>query len=222
MNITLLKALSSPEGWRAFRVHHWDDDDFDENCPAQWNVTPLPDDVLTAEEGFFLISGHHVLPSGDTEECLLDLSMPERISDFAYFRRGECITRLYHHECEGDVIAGLPIDGFGVYELFYSRRKPDLGIAVLREGLSRSDRKAFIAEDLGYILRDEGRLGEAAEAFSISAAEGPSSYFIYQELADLHERLGHPDEAKHFRDKCPGTSAGASLARKWWQFWIRV
>ena len=49
---------------------------------------------------------------------------------------------------------------------------------------------AYIAEDLGYIFRDERRFREAAEMFKIAVDEGPSSYFIYGELAGAYAELG--------------------------------
>jgi tetratricopeptide (TPR) repeat protein len=53
-----------------------------------------------------------------------------------------------------------------------------------------------IAEDLGYIYRDEGRDEEAIEAFILAIDEGPSFHFIYWERADLLDRVGEHARAK--------------------------
>src|SRR5438093_9550822 len=74
--------------------------------------------------------------------------------------------------------------------MYYSRKRPEVGIDILRRGLAIARRKHYIAEDLGYIFRDERRFAEAAEMFRISVEEGPSSYFIYGELAGAYAELG--------------------------------
>ena len=75
-----------------------------------------------------------------------------------------------------------------------------MGIRILRDGLNNSDRKCFIAEDLGYILRDEGRTEEAITAFRYSADEGPSSEFIYLELMQLYDEIGDAEKVEHYRE----------------------
>src|SRR5258708_19541219 len=93
----------------------------------------------------------------------------------------------------------VKISGVGVYELFYSKKRPEVGIEVLQGGLRSSAKKAAIAEDLGYILRDERRFQEAAEAFEIAVEEGPSSYFIYGELAGCYGETGNKELADKYR-----------------------
>ena len=127
-------------------------------------------------------------------------SLPERINDYAYFLHGHEIEFRYTHECDGDVICAVPIDCFGVYELFYSRIAPDLGIDVLHKGLALSQNKQHIAQDLGYILRDERRFAEAAKAFQLAVDVGPSSYFIYGELASCYDEIGDAANARKYFD----------------------
>jgi tetratricopeptide (TPR) repeat protein len=148
----------------------------------------------------------------------MDLTMPERISDYAYFVNSGAVERRYLHECNGEVICAVPIDGLGVYDLFYSRTEPELGLSVLRDGFERANRKTFIAEDLGYILRDEGRLEEAIQAFRVAASAGPSSNFIYLELANLYDMLDQPDLATEFRAKCPDQNHSPGK-KPWWKLW---
>ncbi len=127
------------------------------------------------------------------------MCLPERISDYAYFLRGDRVESRYHHECDGDIICAVPIDCFGVYELFYSRIAPETGIEILKQGLAASPHKIYIAEDLGYILRDEGRFAEAAEMFQIAVDAEPSFYFIYGELAGCYDEIGQTDKARKYR-----------------------
>lgn len=165
-----------------------------------WEVDLIDAPVLRESElsDFFIVKAKQVLPDGTIQDCYLDLCLPERISDYVYFLRNDKIELRYHHECDGDVICGVPIDCFGVYELFYSRIAPDVGINILRNGLNLSPHRQYIAEDLGYILRDERRFAEAAEAFQIAADGQPSSYFIYGELAGCYDELGDTERANKY------------------------
>jgi tetratricopeptide (TPR) repeat protein len=184
-----------------------------------WPLNPLPAATVpsTPEEGFYIVRALHVLDRGRTQGCYLDLSMPERISDFVYFREGSTVTRRAPHDLEGDVIPAVAIEGFGVYEQFYSRRDPEAGLAVLRRGLELAGQKAAIAEDLGYILRDEGRREEAIAMFSIAIEEGPSSDFILMERADLYEALGDRVNAERDRQQAEERRRSGQ-PRSWWPF----
>jgi len=166
-----------------------------------WELDPIDAPVLLESEisEFFIVKAKQVLPDGTIRDCYLDLCLPERIRDYAYFLRGDEIEFRYHHECDGEVICAVPIDCFGDYDLFYSRTAPDVGIDILRKGLDVSFRKQHIAEDLGYILRDERRFSEAAEMFQLAADGEPSSYFIYGELAGCYDEIGETTKAEQYQ-----------------------
>ena len=195
-----------------------DSGEFDSESFKEWNVTPVGTDVLLEQDGFFILRAFQIIEPNQKIDCFIDLTMPERIADYAYFIGSGTVDRKYLHECEGDIICAIPIDGHGVYELFYSKIDPELGMTVLRRGLELSNRKVFIAEDLGYILRDEGRVEEAIKAFSISASEEPSSYFIYHELAELYDQVGQTELSKKYRDKCPVQDIYKEK-KLWWKLW---
>ncbi|MDZ4850116.1 MAG: hypothetical protein SGI77_12595 [Pirellulaceae bacterium] len=173
------------------RIEGLETDDDGEGVDS-WHVDPIDAPVLLQSEisQFFIVKAIQVLPSGTTRECYIDIQLPERATDYAYFVGESAIDFDYPHNYEGEIISKVPIDSFGIYELFYSKTLPDIGIEVLRRGLPQSKRKSHIAQDLGYIFRDERRYAEAAQAFQISADEGPSSYFIYDELSGCYEKIG--------------------------------
>ena len=216
MSLNLLQALTSPGDFRAFRLVEGEELDLERF--QEWVVEPVPGEVFEEKDGLFLLRAFQVPESGKEIECFIDLTMPERISDMAYFVTGETVNREYLHECDGEVICAVPINGFGQYDLFYSRTNAELGISVLRHGLERANGKTFIAEDLGYILRDEGRLEEALEAFRISADEDPSTDFINVEIAEICDQLGNPSLAKLYRDRCSSQDQPAPRG-PWWKFW---
>jgi tetratricopeptide (TPR) repeat protein len=180
-----VKALAKFPEARIFRVGGSHDND-----QTKWDVEPADSPVLLESENLFIVKAKNVLPNGTIKDCYIDVSLPERINDYTYFFDGNSLDVTYSHEVDGDVICAVPIDCFGLYELFYSKINPDLGINILKEGLAICKEKHYIAEDLGYILRDEGRFNEAAEMFQIAADETPSSYFIYGELAACYEKIG--------------------------------
>src|SRR5207249_7588235 len=99
----------------------------------------------------------------------------------------------------GQILAGMDFACVTVYEIFYFFFKQKTAYEILKRGLSIAKRKHYIAEDLGYIFRDERRFREAAEMFKIAVEEGPSSYFIYGELAAAYAELGDAEnESKYF------------------------
>lgn len=165
-----------------------------------WEVEPIDAAVLLESEisEFFIVKAKHVLPNGTVRDCYMDVCLPERMNDYTYFLGENGIDRRYTHECDGEVICAVPIACFGVYELFYSRISPGIGIDILRNGLSATEHQQYIAEDLGYILRDERRFKEAAEAFQLAADGTPSSYFIYGELAGCYDEIGDTANAKKY------------------------
>ncbi len=168
------------------------DDDF-----LNWSIQPVNTPTLCESDGFFLLKGFVIREAKRVEPCFLDLVMPERISDFVYVREGPSVTRCYHHELTGaNVVPAVAVEGFGNYELFYSKIDPEVGIDVLRKGLALAGNKSVIAEDLGYILRDENRPEEAIEAFTGAIQNGPSTEFIFIERARLLDATGRNAEAE--------------------------
>ena len=169
----------------------------DTNDEDDWFLEPIIAPILRESESsqFFIVKAKNVLPDGTIRDCYIDLFLPERISDCAYFLLADAVEKKYYHECEGEIICAVPIDCFGDYNLFFSKTFPDVGIDILKQGLVASGKNTHIATDLGYILRDVQRFSEAAEMFQISADSQPSSYFTYGELAGCYDEIGEIEKA---------------------------
>lgn len=209
------EVLENPN-FRILRVRE-DIGDFDDDRPSEWQVELVSDPILSKShtEGFFLVRGKLVPGSGPPSDCWLDLVLPERISETVFMAVDGEIPKTACHEIEIESICAVGIETFGGYELFYSRRAPELGLDVLRAAIKHAERQASFAEDMGYILRDEGRFAEAAASFQLSVNEGPSSYFIYRELADCYSKCGDPDQAAKYEQKfrAHGGIRGVSATR---------
>ncbi|HSP62313.1 MAG TPA: hypothetical protein VLQ90_04955, partial [Pyrinomonadaceae bacterium] len=128
----------------------------------------------------------------------IDLAMPERLSDTAYFLDSGDILQVPQRDFGVWGVPLVAIEGFGNYELFYSRIKPEIGLEVLRKGLAVAREKENIAVDMAYILRDEKRYQESLDAFTLAIEEGEArghaneQYFqyYYREREALLKKLG--------------------------------
>lgn len=194
----LIELITKYPTINAFRRVDSEEEEGDD--PSKWEFEPEPGDVVANADqtGFYVLGAMNILAKTDVRRCYMDICTPERINTYAYFLDGHELRYDYYHKLEGEFIPAIALDGFGNYNLFYSKVSPELGIDVLRRGLRASRRKHYIAEDLGYILRDEGRYGESAAMFEIAAAEEVSSYFIYGELAELYRKIGETEKHKHY------------------------
>jgi RNA recognition motif. (a.k.a. RRM, RBD, or RNP domain) len=187
ISLPFLDALIASFDTKFFRVL----DSSAEN-PVKWELEPLDTDLLSDSDsdGLHVMKALNLLPDGAIRACYMDMNLPERTTDYAFFVENGSLRYGRHHEFPREILPAVAIDCFGVYELFYSKQRPQLGIDILKRGLAIAKRKHYIAEDLGYIFRDERRFREAADMFQIAVEEGPSSYFIYGELAGAYAELG--------------------------------
>jgi tetratricopeptide (TPR) repeat protein len=178
-----------------FYVQGWEAEN-----PQAWELEPLEMKLLsdTNCDGLHVLKAFNVQPDGTILDCYMDVNLPERISDYAFFIHGDSLRFGYHHEFPGQIVPAVAIDCFGLYEQFYCRWAPEIGISVLKRGLAVAKRKRYIAQDLGYIFRDEWRFQEAAQMFKLAVDEGPSSYFIYGELAEAYAKLGDIENEKRY------------------------
>jgi hypothetical protein len=193
----LIAALTEHPDVSIFAVLDSEPDD-----KSEWDVEPIEGEVLHESEldGYFVVKAKNVLSGGTVRDCYIDINLPERITDFAFFLCGDRLDARYHREFDGEIICAVPIDCFGVYDLFYSKNAPEVGIEVLRRGLAEIPRNRHMALDLAYILRDERRFDEAAEMFQVAVDEGESCYMIFGELADCYAKIGESDKARMYQE----------------------
>jgi hypothetical protein len=168
----------------------------------QWKLEPVESDVLSVTQesdlsGLFVVKAFLVETQTKVQECYTDVILPERVSENAYLWIENQLIEKHRGKLEGDVIPQVAINHPGDYQLFYSRRNPELGIEILQNGLKLVEKKSAIAEDLAYILRDEQRHEEAIEAFSMVIAEegAGANYFSFIERAQLLDRIGNHQKA---------------------------
>jgi tetratricopeptide (TPR) repeat protein len=173
----------------------------DDENELNWKIEPTDFELLPDDENIYFVKAFQVM-SDSTTDCFLGIITPERSAETVIKKtaNGKIVAESIY-DIESTVIPAVASDCFGVYELYYAQENPQIGIDVLRNGLDKATNKNVVAEDLGYILRDEHRFEEAIEAFKISEENEPSSEYIYLELSRLYEELGQLSEHLKYEQK---------------------
>ena len=194
------------EQWNAYRVLGDYVDDW-ENFNG-WELLPVDGTTLAPAgpmdpfQGFFIIAALMVSSGATPQRCYMDLTLPERISEYHFVRSegNERITRRRGlHLRDGTVIPAIGIESLGVYKLFFADQNPQEGIKILQKGMQSARHPGFLALDLAYLLRDEKKYEDAIEAFTAVLADSPGIEIVqavYKERAQLYMSIGHPDKAK--------------------------
>ena len=188
--------------------NHDDDDALNWDIePTDFELLPGGENIYMEGEDMYIVKALQVFPDR-VIDCFLYIGTPERIAETVIMRTatGQVVSKFIY-DVEGTVIPAIASDLYGVYELYYAKENPQVGIDVLKNGLGKAKNKYAVAEDLGYILRDEGRIEEAIEAFKISEENGASSQYIYSELAELYRELGQTSEQLKYEQKCESTKS---------------
>jgi len=189
-----LKDIFSDNKTRVFVVT--DQDDVDE---LNWTIEPTDLDLLPEEENTYYVKALQV-SADNTSDCYIGIMTPERIAENVVKRlpNGQVVAESIYDQ-EQTVIPAVASECFGDYELYYAKENPQIGIDVLKDGLKKAINKNVVAEDLGYILRDEKMNEEAIEAFKISEQNGTSSEYIFLELSRLYRDIGHTENELKYK-----------------------
>jgi tetratricopeptide (TPR) repeat protein len=191
-----LKDIFTDNKTRVFVVTNQDGED-----ELNWTIEPTDFDLLPEEENIYYLKAYQV--SADSNyDCYIGIMTPERIAETVVKRKpsGQIVAESIYDQ-DQTIIPAVASDCFGDYELFYAKENPQIGIDVLKNGLTKATNKNIVAEDLGYILRDENRIEEAIEAFKISEQIGPSSEYVYLELSRLYRDIGQTDNELKYKQK---------------------
>lgn len=158
-----------------------------------WEVEPMNQDLIPNEEGIYFVAAKQVY-TDKTVDCFFGVMTPERIAETVIKLVDDKVSAESIYDQKTAVIPAIASKCFGDYNLYYAKENPKIGIEVLRTALAIHPTVATIAEDLGYILRDENRFEEALEAFHHAEKVGASSEYVYLELSRLYKQLGNTDK----------------------------
>src|SRR5262249_13542956 len=124
LSLRFLDVVSHNPGTTFFRVVGSSAKD-----PAEWQLEPLKTQLLSDSDsdGLHVMKALNLLPDDTIRKCYIDMNLPERISDFAFVVKDASLRFGYHHEFPGEILPAAALDCFGVYELFYSKKRPQLG-----------------------------------------------------------------------------------------------
>lgn len=191
-----LKDIFSDNKTRVFVVTNQDEED-----ELNWIIEPTDSDLLPEEENIYYVKALQV-SADNTPNCYIGIMTPERIAETVVKRQpnGQVVAESIYDQ-EQSIIPAVASDCFGDYELFYAKENPQIGIDVLKDGLEKAINKNVVAEDLGYIFREEKRVNEAIDAFKISEQNGPSSEYIYLELSRLYRDIGQTEIELKYKQK---------------------
>jgi tetratricopeptide (TPR) repeat protein len=173
----------------------------DDENEINWTIEATDFELIPEEENYYFVKALQV-SADSTTDCFIGIMTPERIAETVVKKNinGQAVTESICDQ-KHTIIPAVASDCFGNYEMFYAKENPQIGIDILKNGLTKAINKNVAAEDLGYILRDEGRVNEAIEAFKISEENGPSSEYTYLELAGLYEQIGQTEKQLEYKQK---------------------
>jgi len=191
-----LNDIFSDTKTKVFVVTNQDDEN-----ELNWIIETSDFELLPEEGNYYFVKALQV-SENNTTDCYIGIMTPERIAEVVVKRnaKGQTVTESIYDQ-QQTVIPAIASDCFSDRELFYAKENPQIGIDILKNGLNKATNKNVAAEDLGYILRDEGRIEEAIEAFKISEEYGPSSEYTYLELAGLYEEIGQTEKQIEYIQK---------------------
>ena len=191
-----LKDIYKERNTNVFIVTEQDDDN-----ELNWTIEATNFELIPEEENYYFVKAFEISENEKTD-CYIGIMTPERIAEIVIKQGSNGQTKVESiYDQVKSIIPSIASECFGDYELYYSKENSQIGIDILKSGLTIATNKNVVAEDLGYILRDEGRIEEAIEAFKISEENGPSSEYTFWELAGLYEQLGQLDKQTEYRQK---------------------
>lgn len=170
--------------------------------PLDWKIKPRKEKLIPDSEAHCIVRAKMIDSNKNVSDCFVNISLPERIVDYVIYKTENGLVYKQTYELSDiDIIPAIASEAQGDYELYYSKYNPNVGIEILKAGLSIANDPSVIAEDLGYIFRDENRHKESLEAFLISEKHGVSSDYIYKEIQDLYIVLGNIEKEKEYENK---------------------
>ena len=191
-----LKDIYKERNTNVFIVTEQDDDN-----ELNWTIEATDFELIPEEENYYFVKAFEISENEKTD-CYIGIMTPERIAEIVIKQGSNGQTKVESiYDQVKSIIPSIASECFGDYELYYSKENSQIGIDILKSGLTIATNKNVVAEDLGYILRDEGRIEEAIEALKISEENGPSSEYTFWELAGLYEELGQIDKQTEYRQK---------------------
>jgi tetratricopeptide (TPR) repeat protein len=195
-NIMKLHEIFKDKLTQVFIVINSDDEN-----ELEWTIEPTNFELLPEEENIYFVKAVQVFKNR-TSDCFLGIMTPERIAETVVKinAEGEIMCESIYDQ-DASVIPAVASECFGNYELYYSQENPQMGIDVLKNGISKAVHKSVVAEDLAYVLRDAKRAEEALEAFKISEELGPTSGYIFLEISRLYDDLGQPEKKLEYEEK---------------------
>lgn len=133
----------------------------------EWEVEATQYSVLPDEEGNFFVKGLEISNTG-ISEVYVGITLPERISEIGLIKNTLEQIEVLENMFSSQFLPLVACESYGNYELYYVHTNPKIGIDVLKEGFRQSNHYGAIAEDLGYIYRDEQCIHQAIKLLRLA------------------------------------------------------
>jgi len=164
--------------------------DLEESSADSVKQLLLKGDLQIAEQ----MARHLIRSEGDNAEALELLGL-------CLLQQGRAQAATPFLEEAVELQASNPDLAYNLAGAYYSTQEWEKACASYRYTIKLSPRSADAYKGLGASLYRMGRLDEAEEAHWHSLSIDPKQIFIYLELADLHDELGHSARAVEILQK---------------------
>ena len=106
-----------------------------------------------------VVKGYIISDGEKFEECFIDISIPERTSEFALrLQTSELkIQSIYDENLR--TIPAMASELYGDPSLYFIKENPKIGIEILKAGKKISTNLSAIIEDLAYIFEESESAG---------------------------------------------------------------
>ena len=187
------------------------------NCKSRkildWEIEPtelelIPDKIFNINEGggdILLIKAKQIFKN-KIIDCYASIfiARPLRRNNLDYFitidknekvkSSGKC-----NYEDEYSIIPAIASNISSYKPLYYAKQNPEIGIQILKDGLSKASNKNSIYLDIGLILQKENRNDEALEFFL--KCEEDKYPFPFLIISELYYLLGNEKKAIEYELK---------------------
>jgi hypothetical protein len=125
---------------------------------SDWIVERTPLQLIPEwdgeEETWLVVKGYIISGGEKTEECFIDISIPERTSEFVFRLQNNELKIQHIYEENLQTIPAMASEQYGDPDLYFIKENPQIGVEILKAGKKISTNPSAIIDDLAYIYEE--------------------------------------------------------------------